>query len=66
MRIIQAFEAAGWSRRDFQPHGGHLFGLQVAAGQPIVDGATLPPAAPGIGFESRACLIDLLRSRLAP
>jgi L-alanine-DL-glutamate epimerase-like enolase superfamily enzyme len=32
LRIIEAFEAAGWSRTAFQPHGGHLFSLQVAAG----------------------------------
>lgn len=32
IRIVELFEAAGWSRRDFQPHGGHLFGLHVAAG----------------------------------
>ncbi len=31
-RIITLFEAAGWSRRDFQAHGGHLFSLHVAAG----------------------------------
>jgi len=31
-RIIELFLDAGWSRRDFQPHGGHLFGLHVAAG----------------------------------
>ena len=31
-RIIKLFENNGWSRRDFQPHGGHLFGLHVAAG----------------------------------
>lgn len=87
LRIIALFEAAGWSRRDFQPHGGHLFGLQVAAGlglggcecnphnfqpfggfaddQHIVDGAVLPPEAPGIGFECRGPLIDLLRRRLS-
>jgi len=86
LRIIGLFEAAGWSRRDFQPHGGHLFGLQVAAGlglggcecnphnfqpfggfadrQRIVDGSVPPPDAPGIGFECRAALIDLLRARL--
>lgn len=87
VRIVQAFEGAGWSRRDFQPHGGHLFGLQVAAGlglggcecnphnfqpfggfadgQRIDGGVTLPPDAPGIGFETRAALMDLLRRTVA-
>src|SRR5262245_24586225 len=31
MRIIELFEANGWSREAFQPHGGHLFSLHVAA-----------------------------------
>lgn len=31
LRIIKLFEDAGWSRRAFQPHGGHLFTLHVAA-----------------------------------
>jgi L-alanine-DL-glutamate epimerase-like enolase superfamily enzyme len=32
LQIVQAMEAAGWHRRAFQPHGGHLFSLHVAAG----------------------------------
>lgn len=32
LRIIELFETAGWSRNEFQPHGGHLFALHVAAG----------------------------------
>ena len=32
VRIVSLFKSAGWSRRDFQAHGGHLFSLQVAAG----------------------------------
>ncbi len=32
VRIVEAYEAHGWSRTDFQPHGGHLFGLHVTAG----------------------------------
>ncbi len=31
LRIVDLMEANGWSRRDFQPHGGHLFSLHVAA-----------------------------------
>jgi D(-)-tartrate dehydratase len=31
LQIVQAMEAAGWSRHAFQPHGGHLFSLHVAA-----------------------------------
>lgn len=31
LQIVQVMEAAGWSRRAFQPHGGHLFSLHVAA-----------------------------------
>jgi L-alanine-DL-glutamate epimerase-like enolase superfamily enzyme len=82
-RIVAMAEAAGWSRTDFLPHGGHLYGLHVAAGlglggcecnphnfQPfggfsdghIIAGMTSPPDAPGIGFETRAALIDLFRA----
>lgn len=85
-RILELFEQAGWSARDFQPHGGHLYGLHVGAGlglggcecnphnfQPfggfadgaaIVGGRMRPPDAPGIGFETRARVIDLFRSLL--
>ncbi|WP_345607210.1 enolase C-terminal domain-like protein [Pseudonocardia adelaidensis] len=31
LQIVQVMEAAGWSRAAFQPHGGHLFSLHVAA-----------------------------------
>ncbi len=83
VRIVEDYEAHGWSREDFQPHGGHFFGLHVAAGlglggcecnpssfQPfggfgdgdvIKDGMLFPPELPGIGFETRASLIDLFR-----
>lgn len=87
LRIIDAMEGGGWSRRDFLPHGGHLFHLHLAAAlglggceanphnfQPfggfadvaqIDDGHTRPPDAPGIGFETRADLIDLFRTLTA-
>ncbi len=32
VRIIEVFEKAGWSSQDFLPHGGHLYGLQLARG----------------------------------
>ena len=86
MRIIGLFENSGWSKNEFQPHGGHLFGLHVAAGlglggcecnphnfqpfggfsdnQQIANGVTRPPDAPGIGFETRSALIDLLEHTL--
>ena len=31
LEIVAALETAGWPRRAFWPHGGHLFTLQVAA-----------------------------------
>lgn len=31
LEIVAALAAAGWPRRAFWPHGGHLFSLQVAA-----------------------------------
>jgi D(-)-tartrate dehydratase len=84
VRILRHFETQGWSSADFQPHGGHLYSLHVAAGlrlggcecnphnfQPfggfsdcttIRGGRASPPEAPGIGFETRAALINLLRS----
>jgi D(-)-tartrate dehydratase len=30
VRIVELFEQEGWSARDFQPHGGHLYSLHVA------------------------------------
>ena len=87
VRMIEDFEAGGWTRRAFQPHGGHLYGLHVAAGlglggcecnpssfQPfggfgddgiVVDGRVTAPEAPGVGFETRAALMDLLRRNLS-
>jgi hypothetical protein len=78
------FKAHGWAARDFFPHGGHLYGLHVAAGlglggcecnphnfQPfggfsddtcVEEGVAAPPEWPGIGFESRSALMDLLRT----
>ncbi|HEU5288889.1 MAG TPA: enolase C-terminal domain-like protein [Candidatus Limnocylindria bacterium] len=32
LRIVDAVEAAGWSRRRLVPHGGHQFALHIAAG----------------------------------
>lgn len=32
MQIIDVFEKGGWSSHDFQPHGGHLYSLHLAAG----------------------------------
>jgi D(-)-tartrate dehydratase len=86
VRIVHYFEAQGWSTGDFQPHGGHLYGLHVAAGlrlggcecnphnfQPfggfsddttIREGRVSPSQAPGIGFETRTILLDLLRSTI--
>lgn len=84
VRIVRLFEEHGWSPTDFQPHGGHLYGLHVAAGlrlggcecnphnfqpfggfaddTPIRQGFVSPPAIPGLGFESRASLMDLFRT----
>jgi L-alanine-DL-glutamate epimerase-like enolase superfamily enzyme len=32
LRVVREFCGRGWPRSAFRPHGGHLFGLQVAAG----------------------------------
>jgi D(-)-tartrate dehydratase len=32
LRVVGGFEAAGWSRKRFWPHAGHLFASQVVAG----------------------------------
>lgn len=32
LRIVEVMEAAGWSRRQLIPHGGHQFALEIAAG----------------------------------
>jgi len=47
LRVVGGFEAAGWSRRRFWPHAGHLFAAQVVAGLAIggaeaATDATLP------------------------
>jgi D(-)-tartrate dehydratase len=31
LKILALFESSGWSRQSFQPHGGHLFSLHLAA-----------------------------------
>jgi L-alanine-DL-glutamate epimerase-like enolase superfamily enzyme len=31
LRLVNLFEGAGWPRAAFQPHGGHLFSLHIAA-----------------------------------
>ncbi len=84
LRIVGLMTAAGWPRRAFWPHGGHLFSLHVAAAlglggsevnplcfQPfggladdatVSDGGVVMADAPGIGFEVKAELIDLLRT----
>ncbi len=84
LQIIDAMAGGGWSRKDFLPHGGHLFHLHLAAAlglggceanphnfQPfggfadhtwIENGHARPPDAPGIGFEARGALVDLLRT----
>ena len=59
VRIVEEFERAGWSRGAFWPHGGHLFGLHVAAALGL-GGAELTPLAfqpfggPGDGTPVRA------------
>jgi D(-)-tartrate dehydratase len=82
VRIVEECERSGWRPQDFFPHGGHLFGLQVACGlglggcecnphnfQPlggfgagcvIRDSSVRPPDVPGIGFETKPALMDLL------
>jgi D(-)-tartrate dehydratase len=35
LRVVGGFEAAGWSRKRFWPHAGHLFAAQVVAGLAI-------------------------------
>lgn len=87
LEIVVGLEAAGWPRRAFWPHGGHLFSLHVAAalrlggsemnpgsfqpfggladGAKLVDGMASLPEAPGIGFETRAGLLALIRKSLA-
>ena len=86
LSIVENLEAAGWPRRAFWPHGGHLFsqhivlalGLGGAEVNPLcfqpfgglADGAAVEAGwaalgdAPGIGFEMKTPLIDLLRASL--
>jgi L-alanine-DL-glutamate epimerase-like enolase superfamily enzyme len=55
IRIIEAFESAGWSRRAFFPHGGHLFSLHVAAGLGLGGSESNPKVfQPFGGFEDDA------------
>jgi L-alanine-DL-glutamate epimerase-like enolase superfamily enzyme len=59
VRIIEAFESAGWNRRAFFPHGGHLFSLQVAAGLGLGGSESNPRIfQPFGGFEDGAVVED--------
>ena len=59
LQIIATCEAAGWARRAFWPHGGHLFSLQVAAGLGL-GGSEVNPRAfyPIGGLVPAQALID--------
>ena len=64
LRIVAELERAGWPRRAFWPHGGHLFGLHVAAGLGL-GGAEVNPFAfaPLGGLHDGARIVD---GRVAP
>ncbi|HVJ43437.1 MAG TPA: enolase C-terminal domain-like protein [Dongiaceae bacterium] len=49
LEIIAAAEQAGWPRRAFWPHGGHLFSLQLAAALGLGGSEVNPRAFPPIG-----------------
>jgi D(-)-tartrate dehydratase len=59
LEIVAALEAAGWPRRAFWPHGGHLFSLQVAAALRL-GGAEMNPGSfqPFGGLADGATLAD--------
>lgn len=83
LRMIHVAEEAGWSRRRFLPHAGHLVALHAAAGLGLggheaapderlpygglYDGARIeagrvrPPDIPGVGFEVKSALYDVLK-----
>ncbi|MBS1888660.1 MAG: mandelate racemase [Actinobacteria bacterium] len=84
LRTLAAVEELGWSRRSVVPHGGHQFGLAIAAGlglggnesypkvfRPfggfadgiaVRDGKVGLPDVPGVGFEAKSDLIEVMRT----
>jgi len=86
LKILNYANSAGWSRRNFIPHGGHQMSLNMAAGlglganesypalfppfngfaddSKIKDGFIGVQDIPGVGFEGKKLLIDLLRKEL--
>ncbi|HTT94057.1 MAG TPA: mandelate racemase/muconate lactonizing enzyme family protein [Solirubrobacterales bacterium] len=83
LRMVAAVEGLGFGRRRLVPHGGHQFGLSIAAGlglggnesypdvfRPfggfadgceVRDGRVALPDVPGVGFEAKSDLIDVMR-----
>jgi len=59
LQIIETCEIAGWARRAFWPHGGHLFSLHLAAALSL-GGSEVNPAAfqPIGGLADHAIVLD--------
>lgn len=59
LRIIEAMAARGWARQAFWPHGGHLFGLHLAAALNL-GGAEITPFAfqPFCGLADDSVIAD--------
>ncbi len=59
LRVVGGFEAAGWSRKRFWPHAGHLFAAQVVAGLAIGGHEAAADASlPYGGFWDGTAIID--------
>jgi D(-)-tartrate dehydratase len=49
VRILKLYEAAGWSRRSFMPHAGHLFAAHCVAGLGLGRAEVAPDASLAYG-----------------
>ena len=64
LRIVDAAEQAGWSRRRLVPHAGHLFALNVVAGLGLGGHEIAPDASLVLGGLPDGCTVS--DGRLAP
>jgi L-alanine-DL-glutamate epimerase-like enolase superfamily enzyme len=58
VRMIEAMEAAGYSRRDLHPHGGHMIALHIVVGLGLGGSEAYPGVFAPVGGYAADCIID--------